>query len=179
MRILPVGHNGPGSNEASISASPASKAIHSDKERESLRVAEAARQTEWTEPSFLKEIFLGNLQMHLIRPIPDAMRERPEFVEFYERLKTFLGDHVRPGEIDAAGEYPPTVVNGLKRLGAFGMKIPTEYGGLGFSQVEYGRVMELLGSYDGNISALATDSSGRLWIGYFDRGLQILPPGAP
>jgi alkylation response protein AidB-like acyl-CoA dehydrogenase len=137
-----------------MSASPASKAIHTDKERESLRVAEAARQTEWTEPSFLKEIFLGNLQMHLVRPIPDAMRERPEFTAFYERLKTFLRDHVRPGEIDAAGEYPPAVVDGLKRLGAFGMKIPTEYGGLGFTQVEYGRVMELLGSYDGNISAL-------------------------
>jgi alkylation response protein AidB-like acyl-CoA dehydrogenase len=137
-----------------MSASPTSKAIHTDKERESLRVAEAARQTEWTEPSFLKEIFLGNLQMHLIRPIPDAMKERAEFTEFYERLKSFLRDHVRPGEIDAAGEYPPAVVNGLKRLGAFGMKIPTEYGGLGLSQVEYGRVMELLGSYDGNISAL-------------------------
>ncbi len=128
--------------------------IHSDRERESLRVAEAARQTEWTEPSFLREIFLGNLQMHLIRPIPDAMRERPEFTAFYERLKTFLRDVVRPGEIDAAGEYPPEVVSGLKRLGAFGMKIPVEYGGLGLSQVEYGRVMELLGSYDGNISAL-------------------------
>jgi alkylation response protein AidB-like acyl-CoA dehydrogenase len=132
----------------------APKAIHTDKERESLRVAEAARQTEWTEPSFLKEIFLGNLQMHLIRPIPDAMRERPEFTAFYERLRTFLREHVRPGEIDAAGEYPPAVVDGLKRLGAFGMKIPSEYGGLGFSQVEYGRVMELLGSYDGNLSAL-------------------------
>jgi alkylation response protein AidB-like acyl-CoA dehydrogenase len=137
-----------------MSASSTSKVIHTDRERESLRVAEAARQTEWTEPSFLREIFLGNLQMHLIRPIPDAMKERAEFTEFYERLKSFLRDHVRPGEIDAAGEYPPAVVDGLKRLGAFGMKIPTEYGGLGFSQVEYGRVMELLGSYDGNLSAL-------------------------
>jgi hypothetical protein len=152
--ILPGDHNGPGANETFMSASHRSKAIHTDKERESLRVAEAARQTEWTEPSFLKEIFLGNLQMHLIRPIPDAMRERLEFTAFYERLKTFLRDHVCPGEIDAAGEYPPAVIDGLKRLGAFGMKIPTEYGGLGFSQVEYGRVMELLGSYDGNISAL-------------------------
>jgi ligand-binding sensor domain-containing protein len=30
---------------------------------------------------------------------------------------------------------------------------------------------------DRNISALAMDSSGRLWIGYFDRGLQILAGG--
>ncbi|HZN55442.1 MAG TPA: acyl-CoA dehydrogenase family protein, partial [Candidatus Polarisedimenticolaceae bacterium] len=137
-----------------MSPSSKAKAIHTESERESLRVAEAARQTEWTEPSFLKEIFLGNLQMHLIRPIPDAMRERPEFTAFYEKLRAFLRDQVRPGEIDARGEYPADVVDGLKRLGAFGMKIPTEYGGLGFSQVEYGRIMELLGSYDGNLSAL-------------------------
>ncbi|HEX4823064.1 MAG TPA: acyl-CoA dehydrogenase family protein [Candidatus Polarisedimenticolaceae bacterium] len=131
-----------------------SKKLHSESERESLRVAEAARQTEWTEPSFLKEIFLGNLQMHLIRPIPDAMKERPEFTAFYERFKAFLRDRVRPGEIDTTGEYPPEVIDGLRRLGAFGMKIPTEYGGLGLNQVEYGRIMELLGSYDGNLSAL-------------------------
>lgn len=29
---------------------------------------------------------------------------------------------------------------------------------------------------DRNIAALSADSSGRLWIGYFDRGLQILDP---
>src|SRR6516164_6931527 len=132
----------------------ASRTIHTESERESLRVAEAARQAEWKEPSFLKEIFLGNLQMHLIRPIPDATKERPEFTAFFERLRAFLRDRVNPGEIDATGEYPNEVVDGLKRLGAFGMKIPAEYGGLGFSQVEYGRVMELLGSYDGNLSAL-------------------------
>ena len=130
------------------------KAIHSEAERESLRVAEAARQAEWKEPSFLREIFLGNLRMHLIRPIPDQMKERPEFTEFFNRFQAFLRDHVDPAEIDATGEYPKSVIDGLKRLGAFGMKIPTEYGGLGLSQVEYGRIMELLGSYDGNISAL-------------------------
>jgi len=30
---------------------------------------------------------------------------------------------------------------------------------------------------DRNISALATDSTGRLWVGYFDRGLDLLPAG--
>jgi ligand-binding sensor domain-containing protein len=30
---------------------------------------------------------------------------------------------------------------------------------------------------DSNVSALAVDSEGRLWVGYFDRGLDILDPG--
>ncbi len=34
------------------------------------------------------------------------------------------------------------------------MKIPKEYGGLGFTNAEYQKVMELLGSWDGNVSAL-------------------------
>jgi alkylation response protein AidB-like acyl-CoA dehydrogenase len=42
----------------------------------------------------------------------------------------------------------------LRKLGAFGMKIPKEYGGLGFTNVEYNRVMKLLGTYCGNIGAL-------------------------
>ena len=66
----------------------------------------------------------------------------------------FLIEEVDSIRIDEEGDYPEEVVEGLRRLGAFGMKIPREYGGLGFSQVEYARVMQLLGSRDGNLSAL-------------------------
>jgi alkylation response protein AidB-like acyl-CoA dehydrogenase len=56
--------------------------------------------------------------------------------------------------IDTTGEYPDHVVDGLRKLGAFGMKIPKKYGGLGFTNSEYQKVMMLLGSIDGNLSAL-------------------------
>jgi len=32
---------------------------------------------------------------------------------------------------------------------------------------------------DGNVSALAVDQAGRVWVGYFDRGLDIVEPGRP
>src|SRR6202008_300100 len=41
-------------------------------------------------------------------------------------------------------------------MGAFGIKIPTAYGGLGFSQVNYGRAAMLLGSWDANLTALVS-----------------------
>ena len=41
-------------------------------------------------------------------------------------------------------------------MGAFGVKIPTEYGGLGLSQVNYGRAAMLLGSWDANLTALVS-----------------------
>ncbi|MEO1086448.1 MAG: acyl-CoA dehydrogenase family protein, partial [Acidobacteriota bacterium] len=123
-------------------------------EQEAMEVAEASRQAEWKQPSFMRELFLGNFRLDLLHPFPLDEAERPEFTAFYNALREFLVEHVDSEEIDATGEYPEAVVDGLRKLGAFGMKIPTEYGGLGFSQVEYGKAMELLGSVDGNLSAL-------------------------
>src|SRR5437762_7979259 len=123
-------------------------------ERESLKVAEASRQAEWTKPSFMRELFLGNFRLDLIHPYPLPGPERPEFTAYYEELRRFLRDEVDSAEIDRTGEYPEHVLEGLRRMGAFGMKIPREYGGLGFTNVEYGKIMQLLGSTDGNIVAL-------------------------
>jgi alkylation response protein AidB-like acyl-CoA dehydrogenase len=123
-------------------------------ELEARRVAEAARETQWKHPSFVKELFLGNFRLDLIHPYPLTGDERPEFREFYEKFKTFLKTQVDPAEIDRTGEYPEHVLAGLRELGAFGMKVPKEYGGLGFTNVEYNRVMKLLGTYCGNIGAL-------------------------
>jgi alkylation response protein AidB-like acyl-CoA dehydrogenase len=120
----------------------------------SRQVAEAAREVEWKGAGFLRELFLGRLRMDLIHPYPLARAERPEFQRFFAALERFLRDQVDPVRIDETGEYPPEVIDGLRRLGAFGMKIPPEYGGLGLDQVEYGKVMQLVGSYDANVTAL-------------------------
>jgi hypothetical protein len=123
-------------------------------EQESLKVAETARQAEWEKPSFMREFFLGKFRLDLIHPFPLPGQERPEFTAFYRRFEDFLRTEVDPVELDRTGEYPPKVLEGLRRLGAFGMKIPTRYGGLGFTNVEYNRVMTLIGSYCGNLGAL-------------------------
>ncbi len=126
----------------------------SAEELKAREVAEESREKEWRGASFMKELFLGRLRMDLIDPFPGGEPTRPEFLEFYEQLKTFLREKVDPVAIDETGEYPPEVVKGLAELGAFGMKIPKEYGGLGLTHPEYVRVMKLLGSYDGNVAAL-------------------------
>ena len=60
-------------------------------ERDAREVAEAARESEWTLPSFGKELFLGNFRLDLIHPQP---RLDPAAVEkgerFLERLRAFL-----------------------------------------------------------------------------------------
>lgn len=121
---------------------------------ESRAVAEAARESEWTNPSFMKELFLGNFRFDLIHPYPERTEWRPEFEAFFEKLTVFLRDTWDPVEVDDSGEYDMDHVAQLVSMGAFGMKIPTEYGGLGFDQLEYAQVMELLGCHDGNLTAL-------------------------
>ena len=123
-------------------------------EQEARKVAEASRETEWRSPSFLRELFLGNFRLDLVHPYPLAEEERPEFTAFLTAFREFLENEVDPIAIDESGEYPEHVVDGLRKLGAFGLKIPKEYGGLGFSMLEYAKVMELLGSVDGNVEAL-------------------------
>ena len=123
-------------------------------EAEARQVAEDARESDWTAPSFLKETFLGNFRLDLVHPFPEPPPERPEFRAFLDRLPKFLIEKVDSDAIDRDGKIPPSVVAGLAELGAFGMKIPKEYGGLGFSQREYAQAIKLVTSQDGNLIAL-------------------------
>jgi hypothetical protein len=125
---------------------------HAD-EAESRAVAEGARETSWKEKGFLKEIFLGNFHFDWIDPFPHT-EIRPEAAAFLGELRSFLENEVDSAQIDLTGEYPPRVIDRLRELGAFGMKIPKEYGGLGFNVVEYTRAIEVASQYDASIVAL-------------------------
>ncbi len=124
-------------------------------ERQAREVAEAARESEWKLPSFAKELFLGNFRLDLIHPQPQldpAAIEKGE--RFLAQLREFLEAEVDPLEIEREARIPEPVIDGLKRLGALGMKVPEEYGGLGLSQVYYNRALALAGVWHGALSAL-------------------------
>ncbi|HEU4879759.1 MAG TPA: acyl-CoA dehydrogenase family protein, partial [Gemmatimonadaceae bacterium] len=74
-----------------------------------------------------------------------------------DKLKAFM-DKLNSDEIDRTGEIPESLVQELRDMGAFGIKIPREYGGLGLSQMSYIRAMELVTSKDGSIVALLSAS---------------------
>src|SRR5262245_14594517 len=121
---------------------------------EARAVAEAAREETWAAPSFVKDLFLGRLRMDLIHPYPaqspDEIARAKPFLEQLERLLATVDSD----KIDREGEIPPDVVAKLKALGAFGIKIPRDYGGLGLSQLSYMKAIELVSSVDGSITAL-------------------------
>lgn len=124
-------------------------------EEEARRVAEAAREAEWARPSFGRELFLGRLRLDLIHPHPrPGEEERRRGEPFLARLREFLLQNVDFLGIEAEARIPEAVVEGLKDLGCFGMKIPTEYGGLGLTQVYYNRALELASSAHASLGAL-------------------------
>jgi len=122
---------------------------------QSKQVAEASREAEWRLPSFGKELFLGDFRLDLIHPQPKLDPESVERGEaFLRRLRAFLTERVDPLQIEAEARIPDDVIQGLKDLGALGMKIPAEYGGLGLSQVYYNKALALAGTWHSSISTL-------------------------
>lgn len=127
-------------------------------ETEARDVAEAARETEWEHPSFVAEMFLGRFRPELIHPHPeDDPLERERARPFMEKLRAFM-ERVDSDEIDRTEVIPESLVQELREMGAFGIKIPKEYGGLGLSQMSYIRAMQLVTSKDGSLTALLSAS---------------------
>ena len=124
-------------------------------EKEARDVAEAARESDWSGPSFVRELFLGRYRLDLIHPHPvsddpgEAARAKP----FFDKLRAFL-ERVDSDMIDRTGEIPEAYVQELREMGAFGIKIPVEYGGLGLSYASYTRAIAMVTSKDGSITAL-------------------------
>ncbi|HET7435038.1 MAG TPA: acyl-CoA dehydrogenase family protein [Thermoanaerobaculia bacterium] len=125
--------------------------IKSKEAIEAMDVAEASRETEWEKPSFVGGLFLGNLNVDLISPFPvQPAADKAEADDFLNRLERFLAENVDADKIDAQGEYDYELFKGFNELGAWGMKIPKEYGGLGFSATNYNRAIGLVATWCGS-----------------------------
>ena len=124
-------------------------------ERQAREVAEQAREAQWRQPSFGKELFLGRLRLDLVHPHPSGSAEAGERGEaFLARLRDFCESKVDAAVIERDAQIPDEVIQGLKEIGAFGMKIGTEYDGLGLSQVYYNKALMMVGSVHPSLGAL-------------------------
>jgi alkylation response protein AidB-like acyl-CoA dehydrogenase len=131
-------------------------------EQEARQVAEAARETEWSKPSFVRELFLGRLRMDLIDPPPAPDPEEQKRAQaFFRKVDQFL-DTVDHQAIERDGKIPDDVLQRLREIGAFGIKIPQEYGGLGLSQASYNRAISLFST---RVSAIGVLLSAHQSIG--------------
>ncbi len=111
--------------------------------------------TEPTRPSFGLELFQGQLRGDLLLPYPFQDEEDAQAAQsFLTQLEGVLRDHVDPDEIDRSGEVPDEAIEALAAIGAFGIKIPREHGGLGLSQTSYCRAVTMMASWCSNTTVL-------------------------
>ncbi len=137
-----------------MSTPTADQVRHVD-EREARQTAEAAREAGWLQPSFAKQLFLGDFRLDLIHPHPQPSADataRGE--EFCARMRAFCDESVDGAQIEHDARIPDEVIRGLASLGAFGMKIAPEYGGLGLTNLYYNRALIIAGSASPAIAAL-------------------------
>ena len=124
-------------------------------QREALELTEAAREITETGHGLVGGLFMGHLNVAALQSFPgQSADDRTKGDAFLQTLATFMKEHVDPDEIDRTGEIPQEVIDGLAGMGAFGIKISPEFGGLGLSQTNYCRTAMMLGSFCGNLTAL-------------------------
>lgn len=123
-------------------------------ERESRKVAEAARQTQWSKPSFGKELFLGRFRLDLVDPWPTPSPEARAKGEAFLARAAELTERIDGRRIEREARIYDELFGELADLGAFGMKIAEAYGGQGLSNLYYTKALALLSSANPSLGAL-------------------------
>jgi alkylation response protein AidB-like acyl-CoA dehydrogenase len=104
---------------------------------------------------FAKSLYVGKVESRLVFPFPSLNPEQELSLQNYlSRVRDFLHKDVDPVTIDREAKIPDHVVKGLFDLGVMSMSIPTEYGGLNFSQYAYCKVMEEVAAVDASLAIL-------------------------
>jgi alkylation response protein AidB-like acyl-CoA dehydrogenase len=100
-------------------------------------------------PSIIRQLFSGTIDDEMLFPYPTISAEEDRRVdEFLGRVGAYLDAHLDREWIDENERIPEEVMENLKRLGLFGVSLPTEYGGMGLSQPAYTRVFDFVTRYD-------------------------------
>src|SRR5450755_2355346 len=102
---------------------------------------------------FAKGLFFGHFNAPLLFPYPTLNRgQEEEAARAVAEVRRYADEHIDAAAIDRNAEIPAEVVAGLGKLGVLGMTAPKEYGGRGFSQLAYTKVMEVIGGHDAGVA---------------------------
>lgn len=120
----------------------------------------------FTGPSFLAQILDGEPDFQAILDVPLAQsQEEKEIGDHYcSVIEKFFRTYVDAPQIERDAKIPDSVLEKLLDLGAFGMKLPKEYGGWGLSNTNYARVMMRMASWC-NVLALTVSVPQGIGVG--------------
>jgi len=120
-----------------------------------MHLAEAARDNKTQQNSFAGKLFMGSFQADLIYPFPEQSTEDKLIGDkIVKQVCDFLIKNLDAEKVDATQHIPKEVIQGLVDMGLFAMKVPKKYNGLGFTQVNYNRVMMAVSAHCGATAVL-------------------------
>lgn len=127
-----------------------------DAQRQALEVAESARESHYRD-SFAGRLLMGHFTFDELLPFPKQTdTDKAIGDDMVAKVTTFLGEELDAEMVDESRTIPAHVIKGLMDLGVFRMKVPAEYGGLGFSQVNYNRTIMAIASHCGSTAVLVS-----------------------
>lgn len=120
----------------------------------SIAVAETSRELDWKSKSFIASLYMGELDPAMCYPFPEQdADDKAAGDELIAKIHAWAEEHLDGQAIDESGVIPAHVFKGCQDLGLFGIKIPTEYGGLGMSQTNYMRILSAVAEHCGSTAA--------------------------
>lgn len=100
--------------------------------------------------SFAVGMFKGQLTTDQVFPYPAVLNE--EQTQFLKELvgpvTRFFEEVNDPAKNDMLEQVEENTMQGLKDLGAFGLQVPSELGGVGLCNTQYARLVEIVGMHD-------------------------------
>lgn len=132
--------------------------------------------------SAAKALFLGNIIEENLYPFPKINEEEAETINIViDSIDKFLSSHKEDFvKFDLEGMQSEEFLNNLKELGLFGLIIGEQYGGLGFSNSGYARIVQQVSTHDSSTTlTVAAHSSigmkGLLLFGTDEQKERYLP----
>ena len=135
----------------SVSAPQRSEGTSTITEAEKAKQIAQAEELLFSGPhrsGFAKALFQGEFRGGVVFPYPELPpAKQAEVDQAVAAVRKFADEHIDAAEIDRKADIPQSVIRGLGDLGVMGMAAPVEYGGKGFSQLGYCKVMEVIGGH--------------------------------
>ncbi|KRX20383.1 Very long-chain specific acyl-CoA dehydrogenase, mitochondrial, partial [Trichinella nelsoni] len=100
--------------------------------------------------SFAMNIFRGQIQVEQMFPFPQVLNDesRATLDLLVEPTEKFFREVNDADRNDTLATIEQSQFDQLRELGAFGLQVPTDLGGLGLSNTEYARLVEIVGAHD-------------------------------
>ncbi|XP_012632557.1 very long-chain specific acyl-CoA dehydrogenase, mitochondrial isoform X1 [Microcebus murinus] len=131
-------------------ASAAAQAVRDKSDTLSSEASTREKRAKAESKSFAVGMFKGQLITDQVFPFPSVLNE--EQTQFLKELvgpvSRFFEEVNDPAKNDTLEMVEETTLQGLKELGAFGLQVPSELGGVGLCNTQYTRLVEIVGMHD-------------------------------